>query len=126
MTELRFALIGCGGMGRYEAKVLGEIPRARLVAVCDVRAESAEEFGREMGVPALTDPAAAIGSPDVDAVIVATPNGLHTQIVLDACKAKKHVFCEKPMAFTLAECDQMIAAAEQNGVRLMVGQVLRL
>jgi predicted dehydrogenase len=79
-----------------------------------------------MGVRALTDHREALALPEVGAVIVATPNGLHTQIVLDASAAKKHVFCEKPMAFTVAECDQMIAACGRHGVRLMVGQVLRL
>ncbi len=126
MTELRFALIGCGGMGRSEAKVLAQVPEARLVAVCDVQEPAAQAFGNEMGVPAYSDPAVVLGSSDIGAVIVATPNGLHTQLVLDAAAAGKHIFCEKPMAFTVAECDRMIAAAEQHGVRLMVGQVLWL
>jgi predicted dehydrogenase len=124
--HLGFALIGCGGMGRNEARILTQIPRAQLVAVCDVSEPAAREFGAEMGVPALTDYRAALARPDVGAVLVATPNGLHTQIVLDAAAARKHVFCEKPMAFTVAECDSMIAAAAANHVRLMVGHVLRL
>ncbi len=125
-TELGFALIGCGGMGRSEARILAQVPRARLVAVCDVAEPAAREFGAELGVPALTDHHAALARPDVDAVMVATPNGLHTQIVLDAAADKKHVFCEKPFAFTVAECDAMIAAAQRNGIKLMVGHVLRL
>lgn len=126
MTELGFALIGCGGMGRSEAKVLAQVPEARLVAVCDVQEQAAQAFGNEMGVPAYSDPAVVLGNADVGAVIVATPNGLHTQLVLDAAAAGKHIFCEKPMAFTVDECDRMIAAAEQCHVRLMVGQVLWL
>ena len=126
MNELGFALIGCGGMGRSEARVLREVPRARLVAVCDVHEAAAREFGAEMGVPHLVDHHEALARPDVGAVLVATPNGLHTQIVLDACAAGRHVFCEKPFAFTVAECDRMMAAAEGAGVRLMVGHVLRL
>ena len=127
MDELGFALIGCGGMGRSEARVLREVPRARLVAVCDVSEAAAREFGAEMGVAAVeTDHKRLLEREDVGAVMVATPNGLHTQIVLDACAAGKHVFCEKPFAFTVAECDAMMAAAEGAGVRLMVGHVLRL
>jgi predicted dehydrogenase len=125
-AELGFALIGCGGMGKTEARVLREIPRARLVAVCDVAEAAARDFGAEMGVTALTDYHAVLDRPDVGAVMVVTPNGLHTQIVLDAAAAGKHIFCEKPFAFTVAECDRMIAAAQQHGVRLMVGHVLRL
>ena len=126
MDELGIALIGCGGMGRTQARVLKDVPRARLVAVCDVSAAAAHEFGAEMGVPAHTDHREVLARDDVAAVLVVTPNGLHTQIVLDAAAAGKHVFCEKPFAFTVAECDKMIAAAQQAGVRLMVGHVLRL
>ncbi len=126
MSDLGFALIGCGGMGRAEALVLREVPQGRLVAVCDMSEEAAAKLADEMKVPAFTDYHEALRQPDVGAVIVATPNGLHTQIVLDAVAAGKHVFCEKPFAFTVAECDQMIAAAERHGVRLMVGHVLRL
>jgi predicted dehydrogenase len=126
MSRLGIALIGCGGMGRREAQELAAIPQARLVAVCDVMEPAAAGFGREMGVPWETDHRALLRRPEVDAVIVATPNGLHTAIVVDAAGAGKHVFCEKPFAFTVAECDQMIAAAERSGVRLMVGHVLRL
>ena len=124
--ELGFALIGCGGMGRNEARILKEVPRARLVVVCDVSEAAAREFGGEMGVPAFAAHQEVLQRPEVGAVLVATPNGLHTQIVLDACAAGKHVFCEKPFAFTVAECDRMIEAAETAGVRLMVGHVLRL
>jgi predicted dehydrogenase len=123
---LGFALIGCGGMGRSEAKLLSQIPEARLVTVCDVQPQAAEAFGQAMGVPAITDPAAALADPSVGAVMVTTPNTMHTQLVLDAAAAGKHIFCEKPMAMTVAECDRMIAAAKQHGVRLMVGHVLRL
>jgi predicted dehydrogenase len=126
VPQLGFALIGCGGMGRSEARLLPQIPEAKLVAVCDVQEEAANAFGQEMGVPAFTDAAQIFARPDIGAVMVTTPNGLHTQLVLDAAAAGKHIYCEKPMAFTVAECDRMIAAAEQAGVRLMVGQVLRL
>jgi predicted dehydrogenase len=126
VNDLGIALIGCGGMGRSEARVLKDVPRARLAAVCDVSEAAAREFGAEMGVPAHTDHREVLAREDVGAVMVVTPNGLHTQIVLDAATAGKHIFCEKPFAFTVAECDQMMAAAERAGVRLMVGHVLRL
>jgi len=124
--QLNIALIGCGGMGRRESQELAAIPQARLTAVCDVMRGPAESFGKEMGVPWSTDHREVLRREDVDAVIVATPNGLHTDVVIDSANAGKHVFCEKPFAFTVAECDRMIAAAERAGVRLMVGHVLRL
>ena len=124
--RLGIALIGCGGMGRREAAELAAVPQARLTAVCDVVQSAAEDVGREMAVPWTTDSRELLARPDVDAVIVATPNGLHTDVVLAAAAAGKHIFCEKPFAFTVEECDRMIAAAERAGVRLMVGHVLRL
>lgn len=126
MSDLRIALIGCGGMGKSEARLVHGIPGARLVACCDVLPEAARAFAEEMGITAYTDAAEVLRAPDVDAVLVATPNGQHTQVVCEAAAAGKHVFCEKPMAFTVAECDRMIEAARRHGVRLMVGHVLRL
>jgi len=63
---------------------------------------------------------------DLDIVMLATPPAYRPMHFEAAVDAKKHIFCEKPMAFTVAECDRMIAAAEQYHVRLMVGQVLWL
>jgi phthalate 4,5-cis-dihydrodiol dehydrogenase len=60
--------------------------------------------------------------PDVDAVYIATPTHLHTQHVLAAVAAGKHVICEKPLAITLEDADAMIAAAESSGVQFIVGQ----
>jgi len=126
MAELGFALIGCGKMGQSEARLLDQIPGARLVAVCDVQVAAADAFGKEMNVPAYAELGKVLARPDVGAVIIATPNTTHPQPVMDAAAAGKHIFCEKPMALTVAVCDQMIAAAEQHNVRLMVGQVLQL
>ena len=62
--------------------------------------------------------------PDVDAVIVATPNYLHKEPVLCAARHKKNIFCEKPIALSYADCDEMVRAAEENGVVFMAGHVM--
>ena len=123
---LRIGLIGCGGMGRRLAQELAAVPEARLTAVCDVVPAAAAACGVAMGVPFDYDHHTLLARPDVDAVIVATPNGRHTPVVLEATAAGKHVFCEKPLALTVAECDAAIDAAGRNGVRLLVGHVLHL
>lgn len=123
---LRIGLIGCGGMGRRLAHELAAVEEATLAAVCDVDPSAADSCGAEVRVPVETDHRALIARPLIDAVIVATPNAFHTQVVLDATAAGKHVFCEKPLALTVAECDAMIASAERHRVRLMVGHVLHL
>lgn len=123
---LRFGLIGCGPMGRRLAEELIKLPDACLVAVADpadeARAAAVEAYQAE----AYAEPECLLAREEVDAVIVATPSYLHAPLTIAAAQAGKHVFCEKPMALTLGDCDRMIAAAEAAGVKLMVGQVLRL
>jgi myo-inositol 2-dehydrogenase/D-chiro-inositol 1-dehydrogenase/scyllo-inositol 2-dehydrogenase (NAD+) len=66
-----------------------------------------------------------MNDPDIDAVIVVTPTQFHKDVVISAAKAKKHVFCEKPMALDENECDEMIAACEKHGVKLQLGFMRR-
>ena len=125
MKQLGVGLLGCGRMGRDLVRAVKAIPKARLAAVCDVDASKAEAFAKEHGVPAFGDAAEFLRSADVEAVIVATPQFAHRQGAELAAAAGKHVFCEKPMAVTVADCDAMIAACKRAGVKLMIGQVLR-
>lgn len=126
MEVVRFALIGCGPMGRRLADSLASRADARVAAVVDPAAEARHQAAEAYRADGYADHAQALARDDIDAVVVATPSHLHKEIVIHAAHARKHVFCEKPMALTVADCDQMIAAAEVAGVRLMVGQVLRL
>lgn len=71
-----------------------------------------------------TDLEGLCARPDVDAVIVATPNYLHKEPVLCAARHKKNIFCEKPIALSYADCDEMVRAAEENGVVFMAGHVM--
>jgi myo-inositol 2-dehydrogenase/D-chiro-inositol 1-dehydrogenase len=119
-------------MGTSHATQMARLAELRLAAVCDVdasKARAAADAAAMSGnadVRVHTEVAALLADENVPAVIVATPNFTHRQIVLDALAAGKHVFCEKPMALTVADCDEMIAAAGRTGRKLMVGQVLRL
>jgi predicted dehydrogenase len=129
---LPVGLIGCGNMGGSHARAMAALTDVYLAAACDVdesRARAAaaaagEASGRE--VRALTRVEDLLALDDVPAVLVATPNLTHKGIVLQALAAGKDVFCEKPMALSVADCDEMLAAAQRLGRRLMVGQVLRL
>jgi predicted dehydrogenase len=77
------------------------------------------------GVKAFDDYRRLLEIDDIDAVVVSTPNHTHKQIVMDAFDAGKHVFCEKPLANTLEDCDQIIGAAERSNRFLQVGLVYR-
>jgi UDP-N-acetylglucosamine 3-dehydrogenase len=123
-TQLRMAIIGCGGIARSHLEAMQALPARPLVMV-DIdegRARQyAQEFGAERHGTKLEDALAG----DVDAVIVCLPHHLHCQAVIAAAEHGKHILTEKPMALSLHETDAMLEAASRNGVRLMVGQVLR-
>jgi predicted dehydrogenase len=125
MDKLGFGLIGAGGIGIHHGKRLLAQPRARLVALTDPDARAAESASAELGVEAMALDA-LLAREDIGAVLVATPNFAHYDVTLRAILGGKHVFLEKPMARTIQECDDMIAAANAAGVKLAVGQVLRL
>lgn len=121
-----FAVLGAGGIAGSHLKAMAEIAEARVVAVADIdpaRAQARlEEFGGERW---FDNWPAALECPGVDAVIVCLPHALHTEPVVAAARAGKHILVEKPMATTLADCTAMVDAAAESGVVLMVGQVLR-
>jgi len=117
------ALIGSGRMGSFHGETLARrLPAARLVAVADpapgAAARLADALGADRG---YTDPAEAFTDPAVDAVVIAAPARFHAGLVVAAAGAGKGVFCEKPMALTLADADRAIDAARAAGVVLQVG-----
>lgn len=120
---LNIALIGAGRIGSFHAESIARrIPDANLIAVADPAPGAARRLADSLGCEtAHTDPAALWADPAVDAVLIATPARFHTPLAEAAAHAGKHVFCEKPMALTLAEADRVIAAARANGVQLQVG-----
>lgn len=120
------AIIGCGSIGQYLLERLARVPRARLVAALDENRSAAESIAAKYGARVFETLDAMLEAPDVEAVLVATPQFAHTKPVLAAAARGKHIYCEKPMALSVADCDEMIRATDAAGVKFMVGQVLRL
>jgi predicted dehydrogenase len=119
---LRVGLAGLGYWGPNYARVVTELPKAELVAACDVAPEATaflEE--RHPRVRATTRAEELVHAPDVDAVIVATPPSTHFELTEAALSAGKHVLCEKPLAMSVAECDELIGLAECKRRVLFVG-----
>jgi predicted dehydrogenase len=124
---LRFGLVGCGAMGRGLAKsVIESVAEAEVAAAFDPYRPNMESFCAESGAAATDSLGDLLARDDVGAVVVASPNNLHREQTAAAAGAGKHVFCEKPMALSVADCDAMIAACETAGVKLMVGHSMRL
>lgn len=121
MEKVNCAVVGLGWMGRIRVAALGNSGAARLVAACDLDPEAAASLPE--GVRFSTEATEIVTSGDVDAVFVSTPDGLHKEPVIAALRAGKYVFCEKPVATTLADADEMVNA--DPGGRLVVGHSLR-
>ena len=122
MKTIGYAIVGVGYFGAELGRIMNEQEGAKVVAVLDPN--NGETIAKEYGCDVETDLDTLCAREDVDAVIVATPNYLHKEPVLVAAKHKKHVFCEKPIALSYADCDAMVKAAEENGVIFMAGHVM--
>lgn len=122
MKTLGCAVIGTGYFGAELARIIQEQEDARVLAVYDP--EHGQAIADELGCVAENSLIDLCSRPDVDAVIVATPNYLHKEPVLEAAKQGKHVFCEKPIALSYSDCDEMVRACMENDVIFMAGHVM--
>ncbi len=127
MDTLRFCLVGAGRAGMVHAvNVSRNIKNAQLTAIVDSNREVLEDRRRELGVEHIfTDLSEALYKDLFDAVIIVTPTLAHKDIAVQCARAKKHVFCEKPMAVHVDDAREMIDAAEESGVQLQIGFMRR-
>ena len=128
MEKMKIGIIGCGRIAR--AAHIPSYLKCEDVEIkyfCDIIPEKAQDCVEKYNTGiAVADYHDVISDPEVVAVSICTPNMAHKFISIDALRAGKHVLCEKPMAVTLAECEAMVAAAEESGKYLMIGQNQRL
>lgn len=122
MKEIGYAIVGTGYFGAELGRIMNEQDGAKVVAVYDP--ENGQTIASEFGCDVEADLEKLCSRDDVDAVIVATPNYLHKDPVIVAAKHKKHIFCEKPIALSYKDCDDMVKAADENGVIFMAGHVM--
>jgi len=120
---LRVALIGAGRIGSSHAEIIANrLPGVELAMIYDPFEGAAAKLAARLSVPVATQSLDDVWtSPQIDAVVIAAPARSHTDLVVAAAAAGKHVFVEKPMAVTLADADRAIAAAAAAGVVLQVG-----
>ncbi|MBS7634186.1 Gfo/Idh/MocA family oxidoreductase [Candidatus Bathyarchaeota archaeon] len=126
MKKVGICIIGAGRAGSLHAEIYSEhIVNSRVIAVVDSVQEPAMRIAKKYGADWYINHEEALKRSDVDAVIISTPTFTHARIAIDAAEAGKHIFCEKPMALTLKEADEMIAAARRVGVKLQIGFMRR-
>ena len=121
--KVGFGLIGLGSIsGAHQSGLTRPDGRGRLVAVCDVNAETANRVAAATGARAYTDYHALLADPEVEAVDIPLPHHLHVPVATAALEAGKHVLLEKPMALNVAECDRLIALADERKLTLGVSE----
>lgn len=127
MNELGICLIGAGRAGMIHANNFqSRVKGARMTAVVDAVEAVAKDAAKNLGdIAWYTDYRQALLDPNVDAVVVVSPTNLHREIVMESAKAKKHVFCEKPMGMNVQECQDMIQACDENNVKFQIGFMRR-
>ena len=123
MKKIKVGVIGVGSLGQHHARVFAELTGVRLVGVADVDRARAVTIAGRHGCRAVTDYRELL--PDVEAVSVVTPTLLHHVIARACLAAGRHVLVEKPLAATVAEASDLVAAAADRGVTLQVGHIER-
>lgn len=124
---INYAVIGAGISGRFHARGISEIPNlAHLVGICDVREESARAMAQEYHADFYTTNFnELIRRDDIDVVSLCVPHDQHRDMAVTAARAGKHILVEKPLAITIPEANDIIAAAKDNRVKLMTGHNMR-
>jgi len=120
---LNVGVIGAGRIGKVHTETLTyRIPAARVLAIADVNLAAAQHLADVYSIPKATaDYRDVLNDPTIKAVLICSGTDTHARFTEEAARAGKHIFCEKPIAHSLAEIDQALAAVAEAGVKLQVG-----
>jgi myo-inositol 2-dehydrogenase/D-chiro-inositol 1-dehydrogenase len=121
--QLRVGIIGAGRIGKVHAETLAfRLPEARTLAIADVNHEAAQAVAAHCGIPTVAESSEEIfANPEIEAVLICSSTNTHADLIIQAAKAGKHIFCEKPIAHSLSQIDGALEAVEQAGVKLQIG-----
>ena len=125
MSAVNVGVIGVGAMGENHVRVYHKMEEANLIAISDVNERALKRIEKKYETTGYTDYNELLENPEIEAVSICVPTTFHHSVVMEAIKNKKHVLVEKPIAFTLEEAEEMIAAAKEAGVILATGHVER-
>ena len=123
MSATRVGVIGAGSLGFHHARILRSVPGAEMAGIYDSDPQRAAAVSAELGVRAFTSREALLEA--VDAAVIAVPTTAHAEVALAALDAGVHLLIEKPIATTVQEADQIVAAAQRAGVVVATGHVER-
>lgn len=120
-NKVKFAIVGCGSIGKRHIAVLDAEPNAGIVAICDIDEKKCKELSALYNnIPYFTSYEELLKKADADIINVVTPHALHAEMAIKAANHKFNVLVEKPMALSLKDCKEMNEAANKNNVKLWV------
>jgi predicted dehydrogenase len=124
-NRLRVGIIGCGGLAQGahipSLMKMKDSDQVDIVAVCDVYQKRLDQAAQTTGAKSFSKYRALLEQKDVDYVVIVTPEHWHAQMTLDAADAGKHIYCEKPMTWSIEEARKVVAKIKQTGVKMQVG-----
>ncbi|WP_036619808.1 inositol 2-dehydrogenase [Paenibacillus alvei] len=122
MIMLQVGIIGAGRIGKLHASHIQQMSNIRVRAISDVYTEGLNEWASAHGIPSVTnDYQDILHNPDIQAVFICSPTNTHAGIIREAAEAGKHIFCEKPVSFSIETTEQALAAVTKSGVKMQVG-----
>jgi len=121
--KLNIGIIGAGRIGKVHAETLAfRLPEAEIVAIADVNREAAQALAARCNIPKVTASSSGIlADKQIEAVLICSSTSTHADLITQAAQAGKHIFCEKPIAFSLEQIDHALAAVKKAGVQLQIG-----
>jgi UDP-N-acetylglucosamine 3-dehydrogenase len=124
-SKIRVGILGAGSMGSEHATAYRAVAGVEVAGVFSRTRERAETLAQTCHAKPVTDPLALIDDPNIDAIDVCVPSANHSQFVIPALNAHKHVFCETPFALRMADAEAMLKAARASKHILLVGLLMR-
>ncbi len=127
VDEVRFAIVGVGGIGTAHGKAMLQTPRARIVALCDIVPSQMDKFEKLLDEPVkhYVDFKELCQDPEVDAIFVGTPNQVHVPVALEAVRQGKHVLSTKPLSDSKEAARQLVEEADASDVVNMMSLTMR-
>ena len=120
MESIKFGILGCGTIGAVHAKAIIETEGAKLISVCDSDKERRERYSADFSAKPVQDYEEMLRDPEIDAVSICTPSGMHKDQAIAALRHGKHVILEKPMALTAEDAKEVCYEAKKSGKQLSI------
>ncbi|MCY9665777.1 inositol 2-dehydrogenase [Paenibacillus alginolyticus] len=122
MDKIKLGIIGAGRIGKLHVDNLKNLKNVEIKSISDIFVDNIKEWAEQNGIQVITDNYMnIINDPEINAVFICSPTDTHVQIIKDAAKAGKHIFCEKPISFSLEQTVQLLETLRQSKVKFQTG-----